>query len=386
MAAKRLNTAIGLAKTQERAFFAEIEPVCFPALPDAYTPKKRSVQANGVGIGLCGVLAGRRLRLGGRVLTGSWRHADGTVTYKWSRWVEYTRIVEGVAMEGLALVPESEIAMSDVIHLCYNNSHRKGVSPRATNTGDRVINIEKVTTMSNDTSEVIELPLTKGYIAFIDPVDSDLAEFKWTANVDSKNGVVYVHRHKPKTRSNMKLHRVIMARILGRDLLPGERVDHWDHNGLNNRRSNLRLATPSQNAINSRLAQNNTSGFKGVSWYKKTQKWKAQISFRGKRLGLGYFVSPQEAYAAYCEAAIRLYGNFACIEKTDNLPEPKRLIREMTDVSESRFCVHCGKLLERQVYTSGARESLVYFKARKFCNRECYAKHGRFQFADRGAA
>lgn len=85
--------------------------LCFPAtcterslgVPDALT--------GCTAIGLAYVLAGRRLKLGARVLSGSWRHADGTVTNRYSRWVEYTRVVEGVPMDGLALIPESEYAV-----------------------------------------------------------------------------------------------------------------------------------------------------------------------------------------------------------------------------------------------------------------------------------
>lgn len=89
--------------------------------------------------------------------------------------------------------------------------------------------------------------------------------------------------------------------------------DHWiDHaNGdiQDNRISNLRRSTISQNAGNSKKPTTNTSGFKGV--YKKRGKWSADIRCNGDRERLGVFDSPEEAHAAYCEAAQRLFGEFA---------------------------------------------------------------------------
>ena len=93
-------------------------------------------------------------------------------------------------------------------------------------------------------------------------------------------------------------------------------VDHEDHNGLNCQRYNLRIATHSQNLANMLIPARNTSGIKGVykyvsnSW-KTSNKWKAQISFKGKRKHLGYFDSKEEAQAAYDKAAIELFGEFA---------------------------------------------------------------------------
>ena len=77
---------------------SKLEPLAFPSVADAYT--------GAAAIGMTGVYAGRRLTLGKRVMSGSWRHADDTVTYKFSRWVEYERVVCGLPMAGMALVPE----------------------------------------------------------------------------------------------------------------------------------------------------------------------------------------------------------------------------------------------------------------------------------------
>lgn len=81
-----VDMAILTPKTQEHALNRENEPFFFPPLPDHLT--------GCTAIGLASVLAGRRLKLGARVLTGSWRHEDGTVTQRYSRWVEYERVIQ----------------------------------------------------------------------------------------------------------------------------------------------------------------------------------------------------------------------------------------------------------------------------------------------------
>ena len=88
-----------------------------------------------------------------------------------------------------------------------------------------------------------------------------------------------------------------------------QQIDHRNHNTLDNRRSNLRLATPSQNAINRRKAK----GYKGVS--RVRDKWRATIgSVRKKeRRHLGYFPSAERAAKAYDAAAIEMYGEFALL-------------------------------------------------------------------------
>lgn len=88
-------------------------------------------------------------------------------------------------------------------------------------------------------------------------------------------------------------------------------IDHRDGNSLNNRRANLRLATHAQNQHNRKAYATNTSGYKGVSYYRPTGKWVARIELKGKCKGLGYFFTPEAAHAAYIAAAKELHGEFA---------------------------------------------------------------------------
>ena len=88
-------------------------------------------------------------------------------------------------------------------------------------------------------------------------------------------------------------------------------VDHIDGNGLNNQHSNLRIATRSQNLANRGSQENNTSGYKGVCWNKKLQKWIAKICIKGETIHIGCFIDKFEAARAYNIAAGRLFGEYA---------------------------------------------------------------------------
>jgi len=92
---------------------------------------------------------------------------------------------------------------------------------------------------------------------------------------------------------------------------PKENIDHINTVRSDNRISNLREATNSQNNFNSPMKPNNTTGFKGVSWSKRDKKYRAQISANGQRRLIGVFDDPQDAAHAYNMAAARLHGEFA---------------------------------------------------------------------------
>jgi hypothetical protein len=88
-------------------------------------------------------------------------------------------------------------------------------------------------------------------------------------------------------------------------------IDHIDGVSTNNKIENLREATQSQNAANSKLNSANTSGFKGVTFRKDTKKWAAQIMKNGKHISLGCYKTKEDAYQAYIDGAKKHYGEFA---------------------------------------------------------------------------
>lgn len=105
------------------------------------------------------------------------------------------------------------------------------------------------------------------------------------------------------------LHREIMKPDSGLS------VDHINGDGLDNRRSNLRIVTHAQNMQNRRTQKNNKSGFIGVSMLKsgkkRVKKYIADIRTNGKSIRLGYFLTPHEAAIAYNKKALELFGQFA---------------------------------------------------------------------------
>lgn len=88
-------------------------------------------------------------------------------------------------------------------------------------------------------------------------------------------------------------------------------VDHINKNGLDNRKSNLRLCSIAQNNCNSARGKNNSSGYVGVCYNKKTGKWVASITKNYKYYTLGSFPTKELAGAAYNKAAKELHGEFA---------------------------------------------------------------------------
>jgi len=118
------------------------------------------------------------------------------------------------------------------------------------------------------------------------------------------------HRRIVYRRHIFSAHRVVWLYHTGD--WPAGMLDHINCDPADNRIENLRLATRSQNGLNTPLNRNrNTSGYKGVTWNKRQGKWQATIKFDRKSMYLGVFNSPEEAHAAYVKAATEHCGEFA---------------------------------------------------------------------------
>ena len=118
------------------------------------------------------------------------------------------------------------------------------------------------------------------------------------------NGYFYVRFFKKAAY----VHRLVFLYHFG--YLP-KFVDHINGNKQDNRIENLREATRSQNMINVGKSTLNKSGYKGVSFNKKMNKWTAQIKQNNKHFYLGHFDSPEKAHETYRKKATELYGEFA---------------------------------------------------------------------------
>ena len=104
---------------------------------------------------------------------------------------------------------------------------------------------------------------------------------------------------------SISFHRFIM------NAKEGEIIDHIDGNTHNNRKSNLRKASQSQNLQNTKTRIDNSTGYKGVSFNKRTRRYEAYININGKKKGLGLFDTANTAAQAYNRAAVHFFGEFA---------------------------------------------------------------------------
>jgi hypothetical protein len=118
------------------------------------------------------------------------------------------------------------------------------------------------------------------------------------------------YRHIKIGSKNLKEHRIVWIMHFG-PIPDGYELDHIDLNRSNNKISNLRLATRSQNRANARVQRDNSLGIKGVHFFKPDRKYVAQLRHQGRRIFLGQFRTAEEAGAAYEAAAKKYHGKFA---------------------------------------------------------------------------
>ncbi len=165
----------------------------------------------------------------------------------------------------------------------------------------------------------MEIPLKNGGVALIDDADYPIvANIEWRREA-SKHGrtayATYAYRIGNKSRC-LLMHRLILG--LTDPLIW---TDHINHNGLDNRRANLRPATPTQSNCNVPLSRANKSGFKGVYFCTRTRRWVATIKSNRRTHRLGYFRSPLEAAYAYDCVARLAFRQFAYLN-FPHLPSP----------------------------------------------------------------
>jgi len=155
-------------------------------------------------------------------------------------------------------------------------------------------------TRINNVSAYIKLSQGKESI-----IDEDMFDYlnQWKWHV--RNGYAARTMEGSRNQGLIFMHRLIAGTKKGME------TDHINRNTLDNRRSNLRNCTKSQNQANSKLRSDNSSCFRGVHWDKVNRKYRSSIRFSGKRICLGCFDDPGDAARAYDDAAKKYFGEFA---------------------------------------------------------------------------
>ena len=163
---------------------------------------------------------------------------------------------------------------------------------------------------SDENGEYAKIPLPKGKFTLVDMEDIELVlKFNWRCNPN--HNTFYVDRcplesEKDRYKSSVSMHRFILGLTYYDYKKTGLVVDHINGNGLDNRKSNLRVVTPRQNTQNLKIKK--SSKYPGVSWNKNAQKWQVRIQLNGKIKHLGLFMDEREAAKAYEQACRELVG------------------------------------------------------------------------------
>lgn len=145
------------------------------------------------------------------------------------------------------------------------------------------------------------IPLSRDFVAVVDLDDYvRVTAYIWYAG--ERRGLTYAFTD--SLGKSTAMHRFLL------DVGKGIEVDHIDGNGLNNTRSNLRIATHRQNLQNRRPTAGRYT-YKGVSYHDHSSLYRARITVNGKQLNLGYFKCSIEAAQAYDKAAKEHFGEFA---------------------------------------------------------------------------
>jgi len=160
------------------------------------------------------------------------------------------------------------------------------------------------------------IPLTKGRFAIVDPDDyTRLNHFNWYAakSIHTWYAIRSLTTSRHGKRKNQYMHHLVIA------IPAGCFADHINHNGLDNRKANLRPATLSQNIRHRRKFNTpSRSKFKGLTWRKKEKAWHVRITVNDKRLFLGSFKDELEAARTYDSSAKLYYGDYASLNFPKN--------------------------------------------------------------------
>jgi hypothetical protein len=147
--------------------------------------------------------------------------------------------------------------------------------------------------------------------------DPNTGIFTWKIKTIGSRGIGNIagHKHKLKyihikiCKKSYMAHRLAWLYMYGE--FPTEYIDHIDCDKSNNKIENLRLSSNQQNQFNRGIPKNNTSGVKGVSWFKRDKKWQVTIYVDKKAKSFGRYINFDEAVSVAVEARKKHHGDFA---------------------------------------------------------------------------
>lgn len=167
-----------------------------------------------------------------------------------------------------------------------------------------------------------------------------IKERTWWSNKRIVNGKTFEYMiSKDEYGNKIKFHDMIMD-------FPNKKdkrfiVDHIDGNTLNNKKSNLRIRTQSENNMNKTIQRNNISGIVGVSWHKKDKMWSCRISLNNNTINLGEFYYLRNAVRRRIEAENKYFGEHAFINRDEKYRNKINNILNMPNVEEPYFYKIC---------------------------------------------
>lgn len=155
-----------------------------------------------------------------------------------------------------------------------------------------------------------------GLFTIVDEEDYErISQYRWHPRMERHTCYAMTNVTIDGKYTSLRMHRVVMGAP------DDQEVDHWDRNGLNNTRANLRYATTSQNNANQGRRSDNHTGFTGVYWHKGSRAWRVEVG----SIHIGMFECAEDAARAYDIKAIERFGEFAVTNFPDSSAHANRI-------------------------------------------------------------